>query len=48
MGLAIAFLIAVVLVLIAAIPCWSHSKAWGYGPSGGLVVIVALLVLDWL
>jgi len=39
-------LIVLVLVLIGAIPAWSHSKSWGYGPSGGLgLVIIILLIL---
>ena len=36
-------------LLIAAIPRWPYSRAWGYGPSGGLglvlLIIVVLLVL---
>jgi hypothetical protein len=42
-------LIILVLMLIGAIPRWSHSRSWGYGPSGGLglvlVVVVALLLM---
>lgn len=46
MSLATILLIVLVLMLIGAIPSWSHSKNWGYGPSGGLgLVVVVLLVL---
>lgn len=46
MSLGTIFLIVVVLMLIGAIPSWPHSRAWGYGPSGGLgLVLVILLVL---
>ena len=40
-------LIILVLVLVGAIPTWSHSKGWGYGPSGvvGLIVVVLLILL---
>jgi Protein of unknown function (DUF3309) len=42
-------LIILVLMLVGAIPRWSHSRSWGYGPSGGLglvlVVVVALLLM---
>ncbi|MCC2658359.1 MAG: hypothetical protein K0Q76_3467 [Panacagrimonas sp.] len=39
-------LIVLVLLLIGVIPAWPHSRAWGYGPSGGLgVVLVVVLVL---
>jgi len=48
MSIGMILLIVVVLMLIGAIPAWPHSKSWGYGPSGGVglvVVIVLLLVL---
>lgn len=47
MGLGTIVLIVLVLMLIGAIPSWSHSKSWGYGPSGalGLVVIIVLVLL---
>jgi hypothetical protein len=39
-------LILVVLFLVGALPTWPHSKNWGYFPSGGLgLVVVILLVL---
>jgi hypothetical protein len=39
-------LIVVVLLLIGALPTWPHSRSWGFAPSGGLgLVLVVLLVL---
>lgn len=41
-------LIVLILLLLGAIPAWPHSRAWGYGPTGGLglvLVIVLILVL---
>jgi len=39
-------LIVLILLLIGAIPNWSHSKQWGYGPSGGIgLVLVVVIVL---
>jgi hypothetical protein len=40
-------LILLVLLLIGALPAWPHSKSWGYFPSGGLslVVLVVLVLL---
>lgn len=42
-------LILLILMLIGALPAWPHSKGWGYYPSGGLglllVVLVVLLLL---
>jgi hypothetical protein len=33
-------LIVLILMLIGAVPRWSHSRNWGYGPSGGLGLVV--------
>ena len=36
----------IVLMLLGAIPAWPHSRGWGYGPSGGLgLIVIVLLVL---
>ena len=35
-----------ILLLFGALPTWPHSRNWGYFPSGGLgLVVVVLLVL---
>jgi Protein of unknown function (DUF3309) len=42
-------LIVLVLMLVGALPTWPHSRNWGYYPSGGLslvlVVVVVLILL---
>jgi hypothetical protein len=39
-------LVVLVLLLVGALPAWPHSRSWGYYPSGGLgLVVVVLLVL---
>ena len=38
-------LIILVFMLIGAIPAWPHSRSWGYGPSGGLGLIVVVLIV---
>ena len=42
-------LIVLIFMLLGALPTWPHSRSWGYYPSGGLglllVVLVALLLL---
>jgi len=39
-------IVILVLMLLGALPTWNHSRSWGYVPSGGLgVVVVVLLVL---
>lgn len=39
-------LILLVLLLVGALPAWPYSRGWGYYPSGGLgLVVVIVLVL---
>jgi Protein of unknown function (DUF3309) len=39
-------LVVLVLLLLGGLPRWGYSRNWGYGPSGGLgLLIVILLVL---
>lgn len=41
-------LIILILMLLGALPTWGHSRSWGAGPSGGiglLLVVVLILVL---
>jgi hypothetical protein len=34
-----------VLMLLGAIPAWPHSRNWGYGPSGGLGLVLLIVVI---
>ena len=46
MSVGMILLIVLLLMVVGAIPTWPHSRSWGYGPSGGLsVVLVVILVL---
>jgi hypothetical protein len=40
-------LIVLILILVGALPTWSHSRKWGYAPSGvtGLIVVVLIVML---
>ena len=38
-------LVILVLMLLGAIPTWPHSRSWGYGPSGGLGLLVIILLI---
>jgi hypothetical protein len=38
-------LIVLVLLLVGALPTWSHSRSWGYFPSGGLGLVVLILLV---
>ncbi|WP_265920109.1 DUF3309 family protein [Cupriavidus nantongensis] len=45
MGIGTILLIILVLLLIGALPAWPYSSSWGYWPSGGLGLIVLIVVL---
>jgi hypothetical protein len=38
-------LIILILLLLAALPTWPYSSGWGYYPSGGLGLIVLIVLL---
>ncbi len=38
-------LIVLVVMLLGAYPAWPHSRGWGYGPSGGLGLVLVVLVV---
>jgi uncharacterized protein DUF3309 len=47
--LATILIVFLVLALVGAFPRWSHSRGWGYVPTGGvglvLLIVVILVVL---
>ncbi len=45
MSLGTILLIVIVLMLLGAIPTWPHSKNWGYGPTGGIGLILVILLI---
>lgn len=46
MTLGTLFLILLILLVIGSVPTWPHSRSWGYYPSGGLgLVLIVLIVL---
>ena len=38
-------MVVLLLLLIGAVPAWPHSRSWGYYPSGGLGLVLLLLVV---
>jgi hypothetical protein len=38
-------LVVFVLMLLGALPAWPHSRSWGYYPSGGLGLLVVILLV---
>ncbi|MGB8240511.1 MAG: DUF3309 family protein [Azonexus sp.] len=45
MSLGTILLIVLILILVGVIPSWPHSRSWGYGPSGGIGLVVIILVI---
>jgi FtsH-binding integral membrane protein len=41
-------LVFLILALFGALPRWSHSRSWGYGPSGGLGLVLVIVVVLFL
>jgi hypothetical protein len=52
MGLMLILTIVLIVALVGSLPTWPHSRSWGYYPSGGIglivVILLILLVLGWL
>ncbi len=38
-------LIILLLLLVGALPNWRHSAGWGYVPSGGIGILLIVLVV---
>ena len=38
-------LVVLILALLGALPRWPHSREWGYFPSGGLGLVVLILII---
>ena len=38
-------IVVLILILLGAMPTWPHSRNWGYAPSGGLGLVVLILVI---
>ena len=45
MSIGTILLVVLILMLIGALPAWPHSKSWSYAPSGGLGLVVVILLI---
>lgn len=43
--MSILLVVLLVLLLVGVLPVWPHSEAWGYGPSGGLGLILFVVLI---
>jgi len=48
MSLGTILLIVLILILIGVIPVWPHARSWGYGPSGIVGAILAIVIVLFL
>jgi len=45
MSIGTILLIVFILLLVGAFPTWPHSKSWGYYPTGGIGLVVLILLV---
>ena len=45
MSLGTILLVVLVLMLVGVFPTWPHSSGWGYGPVGGIGVVLIIIVV---
>ena len=38
-------IVVLVLALLGALPAWPYSKEWGYYPTGGIGLVLLILVI---
>jgi hypothetical protein len=38
-------IVILILALVGALPRWSHSRNWGYAPTGGLGLVILIIVV---
>ena len=43
--MSIFILLLLIILLLGVIPVWPHSRSWGYYPTGGLGLVLAIVVI---
>lgn len=38
-------ILVLLLLLVGAVPAWPHSRNWGYAPSGGLGLVLLIVIV---
>lgn len=38
-------LVLLILLVLGALPAWPYSRSWGYYPSGGLGILLVILIV---
>ena len=45
MNISTILLVVLIILLIGALPTWPYSSGWGYYPSGGMGLVVLILII---
>jgi hypothetical protein len=45
MSIGTILIVVLILMLLGVVPVWPHSRNWGYGPSGGLSLVLLILII---
>jgi hypothetical protein len=45
MNLGTILLVLLILILVGALPTWPYSSGWGYYPSGGLGIVLIVVII---
>jgi hypothetical protein len=45
MNISTILLVVLIVLLIGALPTWPYSSGWGYYPSGGVGLVVLILII---
>ncbi|MFC3676430.1 DUF3309 family protein [Ferrovibrio xuzhouensis] len=45
MSIGTILLIILIVLLVGAVPTWPHSSGWGYFPSGGLGILLIVVIV---
>ena len=48
MSLSLLVVIVLIILLIGALPTWGYSRSWGYRPTGGIGLILLIILVLWL
>jgi len=45
MAIGTLLIIILIILLIGALPSWGYSRGWGYFPSGGLGLVLLIIII---
>jgi hypothetical protein len=48
MSISLLVVSVLIILLIGALPTWGYSRSWGYRPTGGIGIILLIVLVLWL